>query len=83
MHSATVKWYMVDAGKLFALQDFQTQSIVEDNWVNIIVGNVEREENIDTQWNPLTNDFSAELFIMADAAHDNSVEALVYTIVVL
>ena len=85
MHSTTVKWYVLDARKLFAFLDFpnQTNFDNEDNWANIIASNLKREEHIATQRNPLTNDFFAELFIMADVAHDNSAEALVCNVVAL
>ena len=41
---------MLDAGKLFPLRDFSNPINFndEDNWANIIVSNLEREENIVT-----------------------------------
>ena len=85
MRSDTVKGYVLDAGMFFALRDFinPVDFDNEDNWSNIIVSNLKQEKNIATQRSPLTNKICAELFIMADVAHDNSVEALVYNVLAL
>jgi len=46
------------------------------NWVTIIISNLEKEEDIAKQRNPLTSAICAELKRMADASHVDSAERL-------
>ena len=77
--SATCKGYALDAAKLFTLRGFPSPVNFSDdsNWSRILVHNLEREENIAKQRNPLNNEIFAENIRLVKKAGRNSLEAVV------
>ena len=85
LRSATVKNYVIDAGKLYAMRGFKNPVDFNDpdNLVKIIVDNLQAEEDIATQRSPLTNEIYAELHKMQLKENEDSVTPLVYNMVSL
>ena len=82
VRSGTVRSYVLAASELFTLRGFDSPVDLNDktNWVTIIISNLEREEDIAKQRNPLTCAICAELKRMADASHVDSAERLIFNI---
>ncbi len=80
VRSKTVRGYVLAAAELFTLRNFRSPVSFDNkqNWVNIIVSNLEREEDIAKQRSPITKEMFAELKRMADAKPFDSAESMVF-----
>ena len=85
IRSDTVRNYAKDAGALFEMRDFANPVNFNDdqNWTNILISNLQCEEDIAKQRNPLTTEIFAELKSMADKESQDSVESVVFNFVAL
>ena len=70
VRSATCRGYAIDVGRLFSLRKFPNPVDFNDetNWTKTLVHNLEREEKIACQRNPLSDAIHAEVVNMASTA---------------
>ena len=83
VRSATCKGYAIDVGRLFSLRKCPNPVDFDDetNQTKTLVDNLEREEKIACQRNPLSDMIHAEVINMASTVGPYSIEAAVADII--
>ena len=81
--SATCQGYTAAVNHLFTLRDVAAHTNFgnKENMIGTIIHNPEREEDIATQWSPLTRIFLAELEMMVNATPEDLLENAMFSIV--
>ena len=83
VRSATCRGYAISVGQLFSLRNCPNPVDFDDetNWTRTLVNNLEREENVACQRNPLSDRIHAEIINMASKAGPYSIKAAVADII--